>query len=605
MADNSEIARLKITVDTSDLAAAQAQYQQFQQSINQSNAAIGDQSQKTRGAAGDVDKLAQSVKQSSTALAEHTTKSTAVSTATQKLVTDIKAVSGEVNNAKTAFSSITQAMQGGVWDKLTSVFSSVKSGITGLLSPTKTATGALTEHAAAHEAAHLAAERFRESVHAVHPLLSVLGIKVGELTSLSRLAHAGMTLLAGVVGGLFIFEIEKAADKTELLRRKIASLGGVDPKQFEEVSKSIEESGGSAEVAATAYEKVRGSMEKTLALKGIHFAPGAGGPASLQVVADATVALQKELEITGDTAGAAEKEVIKFFEETGKTGTLTKDVFDKLPSGVQAFIAKLQGRDVASFSAQLEKLPLSMSNLAPALARQKEGLTRELDGMPKTVEQAKEKMLKAWDSMLAGLGSTGIPQNILGGLENALKGLSKNTEGMGASIRGVIDPLAQGFENLTSLAGGAENAIKIIGIALATAKWGLPGGLISGILLFKTGLEEVAEKAGLSKDAISGIEVAAGGALVAFGLINKFKFGPIMAGLLLIIENWDKITGATKKAIDAAKSYVESHPDSAVAAVTKTPATPGVVGDLTHGLKLDNAAVEEAAALLGKKISTG
>jgi hypothetical protein len=92
------------------------------------------------------------------------------------------------------------------------------------------------------EKSRVAVERFRESIHALHPLLGAAGLEIGGLGSYARLAGAGMTTLGAVIAGSVLIGLAKIAEQADRTGARLKALSG-SSNAFADLSKQAKELG--------------------------------------------------------------------------------------------------------------------------------------------------------------------------------------------------------------------------------------------------------------------------------------------------------------------------------------------------------------------------
>src|SRR5665811_2364685 len=70
------------------------------------------------------------------------------------------------------------------------------------------------------------AERFREVLHALHPVLDSAGLGLGNLGAFSRVAGAGMAALAATIAASILVGLAKLGDEADKAKRRLDSLSG-------------------------------------------------------------------------------------------------------------------------------------------------------------------------------------------------------------------------------------------------------------------------------------------------------------------------------------------------------------------------------------------
>src|SRR5258706_15080728 len=76
------------------------------------------------------------------------------------------------------------------------------------------------------EESRLAAERLREGIHTLHPILDSAGLGLGNLGAFARVAGAGFGALAAAIVGSVIIGLSKLADERAAAKQRLSDLTG-------------------------------------------------------------------------------------------------------------------------------------------------------------------------------------------------------------------------------------------------------------------------------------------------------------------------------------------------------------------------------------------
>jgi hypothetical protein len=125
-----------------------------------------------------------------------------------------------------------------------------------------------------------AAERFREVLHTLHPILGAAGLELGNLGAFARVAGAGMGALGVAVVGSVLVGLAKIAEQADRTGARLAALSG-SGNTFADLSKQAKELGISigdlapiSEASLKYTRQLRADQEQT---GGISHPPGFAG----------------------------------------------------------------------------------------------------------------------------------------------------------------------------------------------------------------------------------------------------------------------------------------------------------------------------------------
>jgi hypothetical protein len=240
----------------------------------------------------------------------------------------------------------------------------------------------LTEGTRGLQEAGQATEKFRQSIHALHPLLAGLGIEIGGLRNFSALAGAGFVALGAVIAGSLLIALEKLVDKAALAKKALSDLG-IPSGQIEQISAGATKVGADLEQQASRIQKLQeAGAPKERFLKPTDYVRPYGTQPVTALPTD--VENLEKVFATGAgsrTAGGAAFD--KFLDQLQKSGGLTPDSVKDLPAGIAKSIADILGFKVQSggpFSPQ--------EQLAQFIAGRGANLAAQVDGTPEQQEQA-------------------------------------------------------------------------------------------------------------------------------------------------------------------------------------------------------------------------
>ena len=150
------------------------------------------------------------------------------------------------------------------------------------------------------ERSRVAAERFREVIHTLHPILDTAELGLGNLGALARVAGAGMGALAAAIVGSVVVGLGKLADQTAATKKQLDDLSqGKGASHFAGLQQDAKRLGTDVENLVPAYKQALGLRnDLNAANRSVKYAPGVepfnlpGGPLSNENLHAATSAVQ-------------------------------------------------------------------------------------------------------------------------------------------------------------------------------------------------------------------------------------------------------------------------------------------------------------------------
>jgi hypothetical protein len=318
-----------------------------------------------------------------------------------------------------------------------------------------------------------ATTEFREGLHLLRPVLTELGLSLGNVRELGVLARVGIEGLAVALTGALVVAAAKAADAFANMQRSMAFLFGTQgTNALDQLKQSADGMGTSVTNLEPALVALLTALQRISSFKGI----GVGGtltfgsPEQIKAAGDAIAVLEKELLTLGQTGTAAAGEVVKFFETISKIDPQTKK-----PMGLtlQAFLdLQRSAPEVAKFIGdalqanlggdiwtRLQKGPVDFLQLLKAIAAQKP--TVSVAPIPPTVLKSFEDLKTAWESLLEAVGKRdlGVPTFITS-LRDAIVSLTPIISGVISNIANLGTIVAGFFGDLGKLGSAIAGAFK-------------------------------------------------------------------------------------------------------------------------------------------------
>jgi hypothetical protein len=299
------------------------------------------------------------------------------------------------------------------------------------------------------EGGEKAAEKLREAIHILHPVLEEAGVSLGNIGAFARLAGAGMGALGVAVGGTVLVALAKLADEADKTKRRLDLLSnagrGGGESQYENLKKLAHELGvDPADLASGAETLFKGQQTARAADRTVTHSPtfvagenedaanrvqifrgGNATPSSGLSSETLNTAIKAAIE-AGRADNSSTKESVDalkgLYESTkGGKGLITTDALDNLPPAISEALAKAlsgsgaggtgqqfpQGApDLRAFIARGGRVTGDQALLG--LARTEPDLRKQADAIPPSVAQSLEHLeaaaKRAADALAGDLG---------------------------------------------------------------------------------------------------------------------------------------------------------------------------------------------------------
>jgi hypothetical protein len=223
----------------------------------------------------------------------------------------------------------------------------------------------------------------REALHALHPILQVAGVRMGELGSFARLAGASLPALAAAAGGAIVIALATLEETAKRTQGRLQDLFGGSTTAGAQAFKALETSakglGTTVETLAPGFEALKTAVDRfaqsTQGFKFVALRPEdlpTGSAQNIKTLTDAYENFIKVLRagrLDQENAGKAAK---VFFDALKEGGKLTGDILKQLPVGTIGLLADALGKgriSAEAFIAEANLAPIPINKLVEALAR--------------------------------------------------------------------------------------------------------------------------------------------------------------------------------------------------------------------------------------------
>ena len=173
-----------------------------------------------------------------------------------------------------------------------------------------------------------AANRFREAIHILHPILETAGLGMGNLGSFARLAGAGIGALAGTAIAAAIIGLENLSDRTAIAQKSLKDLGAssADIAKLGDVSASTGVALGQLAKNYEAFIKVSGQSGTIRFVR----PPGSTSPGQ---GTNAFETLNQLFTLGAGTTAGGQDQLNKFLGALGPQGQITGATANALDPG--------------------------------------------------------------------------------------------------------------------------------------------------------------------------------------------------------------------------------------------------------------------------------
>jgi hypothetical protein len=219
-----------------------------------------------------------------------------------------------------------------------------------------------------------------EAYHILAPLLRAAGASMSELRGFAILARGELGALAFAVGGALILALAKLEDNAKRSQGALTDLFGGSAARgqqaFDQLTKSAEQLGTSAEKLAPGFEAATVALQRFQATSSVKFVAfdTANLPSFVQGLDTAGAAYTNFIKLL--RAGRldetqAEAAAASFFKTLGDGGKVTSAMLRSLPVGTVDELAKALGRggqQTQQFIASADRLNITTRQLEQAVA---------------------------------------------------------------------------------------------------------------------------------------------------------------------------------------------------------------------------------------------
>jgi hypothetical protein len=216
------------------------------------------------------------------------------------------------------------------------------------------------------ERSRVVAERFREAVHTLHPVLDEAGLGFGNLGAFARVAGVGLSGLAAAIAGSILVALAKMGDEAIIAKKRLGDLLQ-NPTAGNNLFDNLKQQ---AHDLKTSVSNLLPSTESLIELRNRQnnrpnerYAPGSVPSESGTLSNEKLLAAQKTafegLKAGGATADEAGKGVAEFYSELAKTGQLSATMVEnlaKIAPGFANTLAQSLQRGLGSSTQLLDEL---------------------------------------------------------------------------------------------------------------------------------------------------------------------------------------------------------------------------------------------------------
>ena len=238
------------------------------------------------------------------------------------------------------------------------------------------------------EESRLAAERLREVLHTLHPILDQVGLGVGNLGAFARVAGAGFVAFGAAIVGSVVVGLAKMAEEADRAKARLSALAGGDERGnslFSRLSEQAKRLGGDVSDLQKPLEELVKFQQKSLVnpsvihptnydssnpnaqsaakvrvFSGNQESPG--GPPTDQTLTGAVGTLLAAAKVDRQSIQEAAGPAADFFKGLRTGGKLTPELIDSLSPTQQSTLTKaLSSSTAAGGTGQQFQSPAALS----------------------------------------------------------------------------------------------------------------------------------------------------------------------------------------------------------------------------------------------------
>jgi hypothetical protein len=221
----------------------------------------------------------------------------------------------------------------------------------------------------------LAAERFREVLHALHPVLDSAGLGLGNLGAFSRVAGAGMAALAATIAASILVGLAKLGDEADKAKRRLDSLSGAGKgggeSQFGTLKKDLKELHADlADVAPLAETFFKSQQDSRASNRSVIHPPGWSAGEAEEAANRVQTFNGSQVTPAGGLSSSTYETAIKSILEAGRISRATNK---ESSEAYNEFYGSTKGGKGQITADAYDKLTLAVPALADAVAKAASG----------------------------------------------------------------------------------------------------------------------------------------------------------------------------------------------------------------------------------------
>ena len=241
------------------------------------------------------------------------------------------------------------------------------------------------------EESRLAAERLREVLHTLHPILDQAGLGLGNLGAFARVAGAGFLAFGAAIVGSVIVGLAKMAEEADRAKARLSALAGGDERGnslFTKLSEQAKRLGGDVSDLQKPLEELIKFQQKALVNPSVihpaNYDPSSaaaqsaakvrvfsgnqespGGPPTDQTLTGAVGTLLAAAKVDRQSIQEAAGPAAEFFKALRTGGKLTPELIDSLSPTQQSTLTKaLSSSTAAGGTGQQFQSPAALSQFS-------------------------------------------------------------------------------------------------------------------------------------------------------------------------------------------------------------------------------------------------
>jgi len=363
--------------------------------------------------------------------------------------------------------------------------------------------------------------------------------KLGNgLANAAKVAGAGM-LAVGAAIGATIAKTTEQGDKIDKMSQKMQ----MSRQTFQELDYVFSQNGADISIMQTGMSKLAKTMDGAKT----------GAKANVQTFQRLGISLR-------DTNGRMKTTENVMFEALDK--------LQKMPEGAEKSTLAMQlfGKSATELAPLLNGNAKSVSELRQKFNDLGMGMSDEAINASVRYKDTMESLNRSFQGIMYSVGAEFLPivQSVADTIQNNMP-----------QIRAAVMPVFQGIGNAIKFV--ANNLNILIPIATACVSAFVAFKVINGVITTIQTLRSVIQAVTVVQGVWNALMLANPIGLIAVGV------GALIGAITLLVINWDKVTGAVKRAIEAVKNFLHIKPKN-VKVETETTENKKVDGSHANGL---------------------